>query len=91
VASLSETHLKPPEKFFIPNCHFYRTDRFPGRKGGIAVAVRKGIPRKHVRLPSLVSIVATGVHVRNSNSELILAAAYKSSGHACNGIDIPEF
>jgi hypothetical protein len=33
VALLSETHLKPYERFFIPNYHFYLTDRFPGRKG----------------------------------------------------------
>jgi hypothetical protein len=32
VALLSETHLKPHERFFIPNHHFYRTDRFPERK-----------------------------------------------------------
>jgi exonuclease III len=25
VALLSETHLKPHERFFIPNYHFYRT------------------------------------------------------------------
>jgi hypothetical protein len=43
VALFSETHLKPRERFHIPNYHFYRTDRFPGRKGGTAVAVRKGI------------------------------------------------
>jgi hypothetical protein len=29
---LSETHLNPHERFFIPNSHFYWTDRFPGRK-----------------------------------------------------------
>jgi hypothetical protein len=44
VALLSETHLKPHERFFIPNYHFYRTDRFPGRKGGTAVAVKKVSP-----------------------------------------------
>jgi hypothetical protein len=32
VALLSETHLKPLERFFIPNYHFYRIDRFPGKK-----------------------------------------------------------
>ena len=44
VALLSETHLKPHERFYIPNYSFYRTHRFPGRKGGTAVAIRKGIP-----------------------------------------------
>jgi hypothetical protein len=33
VALLSETHLKPHERFVIPNYHFYRTDCFLGRKG----------------------------------------------------------
>jgi hypothetical protein len=33
VALLSEAHLKPHERFFIRNYHFYRTHRFPGRKG----------------------------------------------------------
>jgi hypothetical protein len=33
VAVLSETHLKPHERFFIPNYHSHRTDRFPGEKG----------------------------------------------------------
>jgi hypothetical protein len=44
VALLAETHLKPRERLFIPNYHFYRIDWFPGRKGGTAVAVRNGIP-----------------------------------------------
>jgi hypothetical protein len=44
VAPFSETHLKPPERFYIPNYHFYRIDRHPERKDGTAVAVRKGIP-----------------------------------------------
>jgi hypothetical protein len=50
VALFSETHLKPYERFYIPNYHFYRIDRHPGRKGGIAVAVTKGIPPTY--LPS---------------------------------------
>jgi hypothetical protein len=41
VALLSETHLKPHQGSFIPNYHFYRTGRFPGRKG---------IPHNHVDL-----------------------------------------
>jgi hypothetical protein len=30
VALLSETHLKPHKRFFIPNYHFHRIDRMPG-------------------------------------------------------------
>jgi hypothetical protein len=44
MAPLSETHLKIYERFFIPNYEFCRTDLFPGRKGGAAFEVRKGIP-----------------------------------------------
>jgi hypothetical protein len=32
VALLSETHVKPHERFIIPNYHFYRTDHFPEKK-----------------------------------------------------------
>jgi hypothetical protein len=32
VALLSETNLKPHERLFISNYHFYWTGRFPGRK-----------------------------------------------------------
>jgi hypothetical protein len=39
VVLLSEAHLKPHERFFVPNYDFYRIDRFPGRKG---------IPHYHV-------------------------------------------
>jgi hypothetical protein len=53
VAILSETHIKPHERFFILNYHFHCTDRFPGGKGEATVAVRKGIPHNHVELPPL--------------------------------------
>jgi hypothetical protein len=33
VVVLSETHFKIRMMFFIPNQLFYRTERFPGRKG----------------------------------------------------------
>jgi hypothetical protein len=44
VALFSETHMKPHERFVILNFHFYRTDSYPGRKGGTAVAARKTFP-----------------------------------------------
>jgi hypothetical protein len=92
VALLSETHPKHHERFFIPNYHFYRTDSFPGRKGGTAVAMRKGISHNHVCvvLPPLLSIEATGVCITIGNSEVLLAIVYKSSGHMWNDADIIE-
>jgi hypothetical protein len=90
VALISETHLKPHERFSIPNIHFYRTDRLPGGRGGTAVAVRKGIPQHHIDLPPLISVEATGVSIPIGNSEVLLAAVYKSPGRAWNDTDITE-
>jgi exonuclease III len=81
MALLSETHLKPRERFFIPNYHFYWTDHFSGRKGGSAAAVRKGIPHSHVNVPPLVSVEATGVCIPIGNTEVLLAAVCKSPCH----------
>jgi hypothetical protein len=68
----------------------YRTDRFPGRIGGTVVAVRKGLPYKHVDLPPLVSVEATGVCIPIGGSEVLLAAIYKPPGNAWNDADITE-
>jgi hypothetical protein len=90
VALFSETHLTPHVRLFIPNYNFYRTDRYPGRKGGTAVAVRKGIPHNHVDLTPLVSVEATGVFIPISNSETLLATIYKSPGRAWGDAKIIE-
>jgi hypothetical protein len=82
VALLSATHLKTHARFFIPHHHFYQTYCFPGRKSGTATAVRKGIPHNHADLPLLDSIEATRVYIPILNSEVLLAAVYKSPGHA---------
>jgi exonuclease III len=81
VALLSETHPKPHERFFIPKYHFYCTNRFPGRKGGTAIAVRG----KHSPLPSRpASPCFNRIH------GFLLAAVYKSKGHTWNNVDIIE-
>jgi len=41
VALLLEAHLKPHEKFFIPNYDVYRTNCFPVLNKETAIAVRK--------------------------------------------------
>jgi hypothetical protein len=90
VALFQNTHLKPHERFFIPNYHFHRTDRYPDKEGGTAVAVIKGIPHIHVDLPPLVSVEATGVCTPIGNTEVLLAAVYKSPGRAWTDADITE-
>jgi hypothetical protein len=55
--------------------------------------VRKYIPHSHVGLSPLLLIEATGVCIPIGDSEVlrILAAVYKSPGHALNDTDITEF
>jgi hypothetical protein len=50
----------------------------------------KGIPHNHADLPPFVSIEATGVCIQIDNSEVLLAAVYKSPGHAWNDTDAIE-
>jgi hypothetical protein len=88
VILLSETYLKPHERFFIPNYHFYQTDHYVDRKGRTAIAVRKGIPHNHVDLPPLVEV--TGVCIPTGNSEVLLAAVYISPGQSWTVADITE-
>jgi hypothetical protein len=89
-ALFSETHLKHHKRFFIPNHHFYRTDRQPSKEDGTAVAVRKGIPHIHVHLPPLVSVKATGVCIPIDNSEILHAGVHKSPCLAWSITDITE-
>jgi hypothetical protein len=44
VALFSETHLKPHERDFISNYHFYRTDRHPGRKVELSLRLEEAFP-----------------------------------------------
>jgi hypothetical protein len=80
--------LKTHERFFISNYQFYRTDRHPCRKGGTAVAVKRGVSYYCVVLPPLVSVEATGVCIPTGNSEVVLASVYKSPGRAWSDADI---
>jgi hypothetical protein len=77
VALLLETHVKPHDRFFVPNYQIHRTGRFPGLKGGTAIAVKEGVPPNHANLPSLVLIEATAICIPIGNSEVLLAAVYK--------------
>jgi hypothetical protein len=81
LAVFTDTHLKPNERFYIPNYHFYRVDRHPERKG---------IPHSHVNLPPLISIEATGVYIPIGTKEILLAAVYKSPRRTWSDADIAE-
>ena len=46
ILCLSETHLKPSQKLYIPNFISYRRDRIGSRGGGVAILIRKNIRHK---------------------------------------------
>jgi hypothetical protein len=79
MAMFSETRLKPYMRFCIPSYDFYRTGHEDGRKGETAVAVKRGIPHTCVDLPPLLPVEAPGVCMLIGNTEMFLAALYKSA------------
>jgi hypothetical protein len=52
--------------------------------------LKNGINQNHADLPPIVSVEATGVCINIGNSEILLAAVYKSPGRACSDSDIIE-
>jgi hypothetical protein len=86
----SEKQHKPHMRFCIPNYDFYRTDREDGHKGKTVIAVKIGIPHTCVDLLPLLSEEATGVCIPIGNSELFLAAVYKSLQRLWSDKDITD-
>jgi hypothetical protein len=80
VALFSETHLKPHGRFSIQNYHFYRNDRHPGRKGGIAGAVKRAFPQSF-RLNPHISVEAAGVYIPIGNRNSACSCAYNPRPH----------
>jgi hypothetical protein len=72
--------------FYIPNYGIFRTESEDGHKCEIAVAVKKGISHTCVDLALIVSVEATGVCIPIGNTEMFLAAVYKSSQRLWSGI-----
>jgi hypothetical protein len=60
----------------------------PGKKGGTAVAVKKGIPHNHVNLSPLVSVKETEICIPIDNRDILLAAVYKAPGYTWIDADI---
>jgi hypothetical protein len=80
----SRRHLKPYERFYIPNYDVYRTYRHPRLKDETAIAVRKCIPHTHVSPSPLLS---TEVNI-DWKKEVLLAALYKPPGRNWSDADV---
>jgi hypothetical protein len=78
VALFSETHLKSHMRFRIPYYDICRTDLDDGHKNETAVAIKKGILHTCTDIPPLLPVEATGVCIPIRNTEMLLAAVYKS-------------
>jgi hypothetical protein len=90
MALFSETYLKLHMRFYIQNYDIYWTYREDGHKGGTVIAVKKGIPHTCIDLPALLSVEATGVCITIRNTEMLLAAVYKSPQRLWSDTDITE-
>jgi len=89
MALFSET-FQTAQNILYSKLHVYWTDHFLGVKDKTTAAVWKGIPHAHVDILSLVSEEATGVCIPNGNSEVLLAAVYKTPGYTWSDVNITE-
>lgn len=76
IIALTETHLKPGDKFSLPGFTIVRLDRTTGKGGGVAVAVRQPIKFETKTHYQTTVIEAIGIELRTSNGPLLVIAAY---------------
>jgi hypothetical protein len=77
-------------RFNISNYEINRTDHQNRHKSGTAKADKKGIPLICADLPPLLSVEATVVCIPIENTEMLLAAVYKSPQAPWSDTDITE-
>lgn len=85
VALISETHLKPCNKFKVQNYSVYRTDRMRGPGGGTAILVKK--LTQHYALPQMETeqTETTGIQLSTTEGNINIHAIYIPPGN-----DLPE-
>lgn len=97
VILISETWLKQNHNFSIPHYSIYRKDRAENQLynrgtvgGGVAIAVRNGIP--HTLLPNIGTevIESIGIEIKGPNQNLKLVAVY-FPGTDLNSIKMSKF
>jgi hypothetical protein len=90
MALFSETHLKSHMRFYIPYYDIYRTDLDYGHKNETAIAVKKGILHTCTDIPLFLPVDAAGICIPIGNSEMLLAAVYKSPQRLWSDASITE-
>ena len=86
ILALNETFLKPKFKFHLPGYDIYKTDRLVGKKGGVAILVKKGIivnqkwKNDHFNVITDNEALAVEIELQNGD-KVILATIYSPNGH----------
>lgn len=81
IALISETHLKPNNKFTLTNFKIYRTDRTNRPGGGTAIIIDKHIKHVEILLPTLTRVEATAIKLELNGSHTTLISAYNPPGN----------
>lgn len=76
VALVSETHLKPNTKLWIPTHRPVRMDRPTASGGGVAILVKNGISFRTLPSFQTTSIESVGVEIDTSEGSIAIIAVY---------------
>ncbi|KAF7282598.1 hypothetical protein GWI33_002318 [Rhynchophorus ferrugineus] len=79
IVLIQETFLKPSHRLSFEHFFVYRNDRTPGRGGGTAILVRKGV--KHELLPSLSvnNFETTSIKIDIQERPFVITSLYRKS------------
>lgn len=85
-----ETFLKPIHSFKLSGYCIYRNDRLPQGHGGVAIAIRNGIPHKVLQPFTTKSIenIAIEVILNKTPTNIITAYSPKHTQHFMNDIEM---
>lgn len=75
---ISETFLKPNQKFNLANFKIYRHHRDATRGRGTAILIKKSIRSDAINLTTFTSFEATGIQIFCDNSSIRLISFYKT-------------
>lgn len=80
VALISQTHLRPSDKFSTRNYTSYRSDRPNRREGGVAIILHKSTKHIKIDLPQLNRLEAVAVRVNVDRHPVTLVSVYNPPG-----------
>lgn len=77
IALITETHLTPQSKFYIPGYRIYRTDHPDGTShGGTAILIKITLKHNSLQIPITPEIQATAITLFTQQHNITFAAVY---------------